>query len=1235
VTTRKKKLPVTDEGGGLAPDARVLLEQLRIHQVELEVQNEELRVSRRELESALEDYTQLFDFAPIGYLAINGEGTIQRLNLSGARLLGLPRARLVGSRIGTFIAPTERLRFSKFLEAAAVSARGDPTSASTSCEVELEAEDDKARRFVRVSASRLAAQEGEAAATLLALEDITERKRAEQLQRESDERFRALIQNIESAVALVDDRGAFVVVNPLFRQMFDIPDGADILNVNSRDWAKWQVYDEHGALLPLDEHPVRKAVLTRRAVRNQLVALRSPSAKGLRWLLISAAPFLDASGAVSRVVCTYHDLTARRAAEEGLRTSEERLRAMVLASSDAVYQMGPDWSEMRLLRGRDFIASTEEPSRTWLQKYIHPEDQPRVRAAIEEAIRTKSTFELEHRVLRRDGTLGWTFSRAVPLLDSQGEIVEWFGAASDITARKRAEEALRESEERFRVAQELSPVGFAILRPIRGSNGRVVDFSYVYENATIARLNGTEPREVVGRRVLDLFPSHAETPFYKAYVQVVETGQPCVVEAPYRVGAMAEEKWRRVVVARTSGDDIAIMGEDTTDRKRAEEALRESEARFRSVLESSRDALYRYNCRTDRYEYVSPSSEALTGIPADEFLSMGVEAALARVHPDDVPSVRAGVARCLETGEVELEYRQRDRSGEYRWVSNRMSLTRDSDGRPLYRDADLRDITGRKRAEERLAADVAALTRMHALSGRMLDTAGIEPMLQEIMDVAVAVMAADKGTLQLLEEGGLRIAAQCGHERPFLDFFARAENVASVCGEATRRGERVMVPDVEASPLFAGTRSLPLLRAAGVRSVQSTPLRTREGRLLGILTTHWSEPHVPGEHDFWRLDLLARQAADLIQQKQAEKAQREADRRKDEFLAMLSHELRNPLAPIRTSIYLLERVDPNGDQAKRARDVLRRQGEHLTRLVDDLLDVTRITRGKIALQRARIDLREAVASAAEDFRTRFMECGVAFHVLLPEAGVSASADPTRLNQVIANLLHNASKYTRRGDEVELSLRLDGETAEIRVRDSGSGIDPALLAHLFEPFVQGDHSLARSEGGLGLGLALVKAIVELHGGSVRAESPGKGKGAEFVIRLPGAEAAGAPENVAAGPPALGAGHRVLVVEDSRDTADTLAEILHMHGHEVDVVTDGPTALEKFRSSPPDVVLCDIGLPGMDGYEVARAMRAMAKGVKLVALSGYAHPDDVKRAKEAGFDAHVAKPPDPAEIARLLE
>jgi len=374
---------------------------------------------------------------------------------------------------------------------------------------------------------------------------------------------------------------------------------------------------------------------------------------------------------------------------------------------------------------------------------------------------------------------------------------------------------------------------------------------------------------------------------------------------------------------------------------------------------------------------------------------------------------------------------------------------------------------------------------------------------------------------------------------------------------------------------------------------------------------------------------------DVTDRRRAEEALREADRHKSEFLAVLSHELRNPLAPIRNSVWILERATPGGEQARRAHAVINRQVTHLTRLVDDLLDVTRISRGKVRLQRARLDLADVVRRTVEDYRTLLEGHVVA--TALPDEAVWIDGDSTRLGQAIGNLLSNAAKFTPRAGKVSVSLtRTEGE-AVLEVADTGEGIDAGTLERLFEPFAQSELSLDRSRGGLGLGLALVKGLVELHGGQVSAQSEGPGRGARFSVRIPLDERVAA---ASATQPVVLPGHagrRVLIIEDNKDAADSLQEALALHGHQAAVAYDGPTGVAMARETRPEIVLCDIGLPlEMNGYAVAHALRqdAATASSYLIALTGYAQPDDRRRAYAAGFNAHLGKPPDLEILQRLL-
>jgi PAS domain S-box-containing protein len=381
---------------------------------------------------------------------------------------------------------------------------------------------------------------------------------------------------------------------------------------------------------------------------------------------------------------------------------------------------------------------------------------------------------------------------------------------------------------------------------------------------------------------------------------------------------------------------------------------------------------------------------------------------------------------------------------------------------------------------------------------------------------------------------------------------------------------------------------------------------------------------------------------DITERKRVEEELKQTARQKDEFLAMLAHELRNPLAPIRNALHILKMPGANSEAARKARDMMDRQIQQLVRLVDDLLDVSRIVRNRIELRKETVDLATVFARAVETAQPLIEAQRHQLGVSLPPEPVRLEADPVRLAQVISNLLLNAAKYTDPAGRIWLSGERQGGEAILRVRDTGIGIDPQLLPRVFDLFTQADRSLARSQGGLGIGLTLVKHLVEMHGGSVRAGSPGPGAGSEFTIRLPllwrdeGREMRDEKRKNASDSSLIPHSLKVLVVDDNTDAAQSAAMLLVMQGHRVETAHDGPSALEAARAFRPEVVLLDIGLPGMDGFEVARAMRAqLGNGTPvLVAVTGYGQEEDRRRSQEAGFDRHLVKPVEPAALAALL-
>jgi two-component system CheB/CheR fusion protein len=376
---------------------------------------------------------------------------------------------------------------------------------------------------------------------------------------------------------------------------------------------------------------------------------------------------------------------------------------------------------------------------------------------------------------------------------------------------------------------------------------------------------------------------------------------------------------------------------------------------------------------------------------------------------------------------------------------------------------------------------------------------------------------------------------------------------------------------------------------------------------------------------------------DITSRKLAEEALKESDRRKDEFLAMLAHELRNPLAPIRYAMQLMRLIAPGDSNLEWARDVVDRQVRHMARLVDDLLDVSRITRGNINLVKEPLEVAVAVQDAIEAVRPLIDERKLRFEVKLPPQGPWVEGDPVRLAQVVGNLLHNAAKFTPEGGRISLKVEVENENVLILVGDTGTGISPEMLPRVFDPFVQGDRSLARSQGGLGIGLTLVRSLVHLHGGEVQARSDGPGRGSEFTVRLPVKERPASPEARQARITTSSPPRRILVVEDNCDSAESLGRWLRQAGHEVKVSPDGPSALKAAISFRPQVAVVDLGLPGMDGYQVARRLGECdgLSGVVLIALTGYGQEEDRRRSREAGFRHHLVKPADPATLLQLVE
>jgi signal transduction histidine kinase len=586
--------------------------------------------------------------------------------------------------------------------------------------------------------------------------------------------------------------------------------------------------------------------------------------------------------------------------------------------------------------------------------------------------------------------------------------------------------------------------------------------------------------------------------------------------------------------------------------------------------------------------------------------------------------------------------RPRDQGGDFevRYWSPKNAPVLAADGSVAFIIHSVVDVTAIEtlNADQRAAEHVATLLAAQKRALEMMLRA--DPLKDILSHLAIVVEDLSGGrtvaSILLLDgEGGLRNGASPNLPAHYLAVIdgIKADAGVGTCAAAAATGNVVLTPDFCADPRWKGLSHLPV--ALGFAGAWSMPIKARDGRVLGTFGTYFRERREPTAQERRSVEILAQTAALAIERERDEchriasdEALREADRRKDEFLAMLGHELRNPLAPISNALETLKlgagSIDPAPLHA-----MMQRQVKHMMRLVDDLTEVSRLSRGKIELRRTRMDLGAALREAIETSRPLIDGAGHRLHLELPPSVLIIDADPVRIAQVFTNLLNNAARYTPPGGDIWIRAeRLRGE-AVVSVRDSGAGIDPALLGTVFDLFVQGSSQAS----GLGIGLTLVRDLLRLHGATVEAKSEGAGRGAEFIVRLP--LAAGAVEALPAASKTAPLAMRVLVVDDNRDAADSLALLLRASGAETDVVYAGQEALATVERFRPHVVLLDLSMPGMDGYQVAQSIRSGNRQVRIVALTGWTHEQARSRTSQSGFDHHLAKPVDLGSLRSVLE
>lgn len=560
--------------------------------------------------------------------------------------------------------------------------------------------------------------------------------------------------------------------------------------------------------------------------------------------------------------------------------------------------------------------------------------------------------------------------------------------------------------------------------------------------------------------------------------------------------------------------------------------------------------------------------------------------------------------------------------------------------------------TSLRRSEARLEIELSDAKLLQSISSHLIHEKHIDTLYAKIVDAAQTIMQSDCASMQVYypdseTTGRLRLLATTGFDQEGKDFWEWVDiNSGSTCGVALKTGKRFLSSDLNNCEFVVGTPDQAMFAKAGVLSAQTTPLYSRSGNLLGMISTHWKEHHIPSERDLNLLDILARQGADLLERKTSEdvlqktkSALTDADRRKDEFLATLAHELRNPLSPIRNAVHLL-RTTPNGENAQELLAMMDRQVSHLVRLIDDLLDVSRISQGKIDLRRSRITLQSAVFEAVE-ISSSLIETGE--HILtldMPEDPIWLYADLTRISQIVGNLLNNAAKYTPQGGHITLKAGIENGRALLSVSDNGVGIPTEMLANVFDLFTQVGRNLDRAQGGLGIGLALVKQLLEMHDGHIEAKSLGVNQGSTFTVNLPLADQEVVSPAIIPEPSndtqSTAKALSVLVVDDNFPAAQTIGWLLELDGHIPTLAHDGADALSIARKMHPDVILLDIGLPDMNGYDVCRELRKdpQFKDTLIIAQTGWGQDRDRQLAQEAGFSHHLVKPLNTDQLAGLL-
>ena len=1245
------------------------MEGFEIHREEMQSRNEELYTVNAELQARAEetaqandDLSNLIASTDIATLFLDPRLRIQRYTPSVARIFNI-----IPADIGRPLAHlASKLETEGLLdEVVAVFASGEPTEhearSSDGCDY-----------IVRVHPYRTAYDRVEGA--VLTFFDISSRRQAEKALRESEQRLATAFAALPLGLGIVGKDGGTIMLNEDMRRF--MPSGL----IPSRDparTARWRGWDAAGALVGPENFPGARALRGESVMRGMQMLYTDDEGRET-WTEVRSAPLLGGEGAVTGALVVVIDVDRLKRSEEAARQSAQR-QAFLLELGDALRAQADEHSIKELAIG--MLAEHLQLDRCWISEVfeengistVGPErfrpDLPPMSGTFKLADYPETMLQLAtHPMVIQDAATDARFSAAerqlldglrlrallvAPVRRGPARVV-WALAAAMAQPRQwsdgerllleeaaertwtaiervRAERALQASEEKYRTLFNEMDEAYAVVEVMDDGAGKWNDFLFLDANPAFVRHTGMP--YPVGQTATQLLgtpnPHWAEL-----YGRAVETGVPIrVVEGELTLGRMFD-----LNIFRLGGEGsrrVAVLFRDVTEIHRAGAALRASEERQAFLLKLS-DAVRPLTSAKDIQSVTNQLLGSRLGVDRVMFAEVdgepGAETGFIRtqyIRPADAG--RASLGRFPER----FDYRSFGESAMAIRYRGDLLVVADIDAGP--------DFMASERAAWAAAGVKAAIVVPLARGGRLVAEFGVqsatprdwtEAEVSLVRDVGERTLAAVERaiTAGALQESETRFRA-LAEVSPALIWQLDADGVPSyvnerwvaITGASLEQlhgalWHRVLHPDDAPGYLDAMTRALETQDAFR----QRVRVRTRDGGY------RWFASYaLPWHAADGRFQGMVGMSIDVEEAVEAEDALKTADRRKDEFLATLAHELRNPLAPISNALQFL-RYPEGKRRADRLLAMVERQVRHMVRLIDDLMEVTRISRGKVDLLRAPVALADVLGMAVETSQPAFAQKRQQLGANAVDRALRLNADKVRLTQVFANLLNNASKYTAPGGQVWLGVRREGHEVLVTVRDTGMGIPQDQLSNIFEMFTQPHGRDGHSEGGLGIGLAMVRSLVELHGGAVEAHSAGPGQGSEFLVRLPLYDCPDALRRPDAGPEDPHAvplaGRRILIVDDNRDAADSLCQLLAARGAETRAVYGGYAAIEAFEAARPDAIVLDIGMPEMDGYEVARRIRREegAGAIRIVALTGWGQQADRERSREAGFDHHLTKP-----------